>query len=390
MLSDIFAVQDEIAAAIAGALKLKLVPTSERRMPSLPAYEAYLKYRSYQWQFTREASQRSRECLERALAHDPEFALPYVGLADYHLALASVGGMPASEAMPRARQLATRALAIDPELPEAHAMLGIIAGHYDYDWGEAERRFRAAVKREPLSTHLRQWYASFWLLTIGRSDDALLQLARVIDEDPLCQMWHYLRSGVLERLGRQDEALAALRTAIELDPKFWLGSMHLARSCAIRGQHAEAMHCAEKAMAAAPWSPYSIGLMAGAFANMGQAEKAEPLPRDIARRFVRGTGRTRLLLSCPRRYRQGRRMGWEGGRTALPGFYHGCHSPVRAAVPPIGRLAERVEGDEPRLTRHAACCRSLRVVASRAPGPGVTPTLEKLLGAMPAHARSDP
>jgi len=94
-MSDIFAVQDEIAAAIAGALKLKLVPTSERRMPSLPAYEAYLKYRSYQWQFTREASQRSRECLERALAHDPEFALPYVGLTDYHLALASVGGMPA-------------------------------------------------------------------------------------------------------------------------------------------------------------------------------------------------------------------------------------------------------------------------------------------------------
>jgi tetratricopeptide (TPR) repeat protein len=246
-----------------------------------------------------------------ALAQVPDLkviarTLPYVGLADYHLALASVGGMPASEAMPRARQLATRALEIDPELAEAHAMLGIIAGHYDYDWGEAERRFRAAVKREPLSTHLRQWYASFWLLTIGRSDDALLQLARVIDEDPLCQMWHYLRSQVMERLGRRDEALDDLRTAIELDPKFWLGPVHL------------------------------------------------------------------------------------GILYAIPGFYHGCHSPVRAAVPPIGRVAERVECDEPRLTRHAACCRSLRVAASRAPGPGVTPTLEKLLGAMPAHTRSDP
>ena len=63
-------------------------------MPSLPAYEAYLRYRSYQWQFTPEASQRSRECLEQALALDPEFALPYVGLADYHLALAAVGGIP--------------------------------------------------------------------------------------------------------------------------------------------------------------------------------------------------------------------------------------------------------------------------------------------------------
>src|SRR5262249_28659020 len=140
-MSDIFAVQDEISAAIAGALKVKLTPAPERRMPSLPAYEAYLRYRSYQWKFTPEASQRSRECLEQALALDPDFALPYVGLADYHLALSSVGGMRSTESMPRARELALRALQIDPNLPEAHAMLGIVAGHYDYDWVEAERRF---------------------------------------------------------------------------------------------------------------------------------------------------------------------------------------------------------------------------------------------------------
>jgi TolB-like protein/predicted Ser/Thr protein kinase len=101
-LSDIFAVQDDIAAEIAGALKLQLAPASERRMPSLPAYEAYLRYRSYQWQFTPEASRRSHECLEQALALDPEFALPYVGLADYHFALAAVGASPSHEAMPRA------------------------------------------------------------------------------------------------------------------------------------------------------------------------------------------------------------------------------------------------------------------------------------------------
>src|SRR6185503_2095270 len=174
-----------------------LVPAPERRMPSLPAYEAYLKYRSYQWQFTREASQRSRECLEQALVLDPDFALPYVGLADYHFALATVGGIPSSEAMPRARELATRALAIDPDLPEAHAMLGIVAGHYDYDWAEAERQFRSAVKREPLSPHLRQWYGTFWLASTGRTREALLQVTHVIEEDPLCQMWHTMRSNAL-------------------------------------------------------------------------------------------------------------------------------------------------------------------------------------------------
>ena len=276
-MSDIFAVQDDIAAAIAGALKLQLGPAPERRMPSLPAYEAYLRYRSYQWQFTPEASRRSRECLEQALALDPEFALPYVGLADYHFALAAVGGSPSHQAMPRARELAQRALAIDPDLPEAHAMLGIVAGHYDYDWGEAERRFRLAVKREPLSPHLRQWYGTFFLFATGRSDEARLQLSRVIEEDPLCQMWRLMRANLLPGVGLEREALDDARKAVELDPAFWLGWADLGLLYARRHQHAEAMQCAEKAMAGAPWCPYSIGVMAAALANEGQSNGAEPL-----------------------------------------------------------------------------------------------------------------
>jgi eukaryotic-like serine/threonine-protein kinase len=276
-MSDIFAVQDEIAAAIADALKLKLMPAPERRMPSIPAYEAYLRYRSFQWQFTREASQQSHACLEQALALDPDFALPHVGLADYHLALAAIGGIPSHEAMPRARALAARALELDPDLSEAHAMLGIVAGHYDYDWNEAARRFALAVRREPLSPHLRQWYGTFYLAAIGRVQDAQPQGARVLEDDPLCQMWHVMYSNILNGLGRADEALAALRTAIDLDPSFWFGDAQLGVAYAIRGQHAETMQCAERVTSGNPWSPYSRGLMAGALANMGQTERAEPL-----------------------------------------------------------------------------------------------------------------
>jgi eukaryotic-like serine/threonine-protein kinase len=276
-MSDIFAVQDEIAAAIAGALKLTLVPAPERRMPSVPAYEAYLRYRSYQWQFTPEASRRSRECLERALALDPEFALPYVGLADYHFALATVGAAPSRESMTRARELAQRALEIDTDLPEAHAMLGIVAGHYDYDWSEAERRFRLAVGREPLSPHLRQWYGTFFLFAIGRTGEARLQLTRVIEEDPLCQMWRIMRANLLPVVGLMDEAVDDARKAVELDSSFWLGWLDLGLLYAVRGQHAEAMQCAEKAMAGAPWCSYCQGLMAAALANEGHADRAEPL-----------------------------------------------------------------------------------------------------------------
>ena len=276
-LADIFAVQDDIAACIAGALKLQLTPAPERRMPSLPAYEAYLRYRYYQWRFTPEDSQRSRESLEQALALDPGFALPYVGLADYHLALASVGAVRALEVMPRARELATRALEIDPDLPEAHAMLGIVAGVLDFDWPETERRFRLAVAREPLSPHLRQWHAYFHLFSIGRPAEGKRQHDRVIEEDPLSQMWRYTVSLILHGCGLENDALNECRNSVELDAQFWLGWAFLGLLHGVHGRHAESLRCAEKAIAAAPWAPLAIGVTAAARMNADRTTDAEPL-----------------------------------------------------------------------------------------------------------------
>ena len=100
---------------------------------------------------------------------------------------------------------------------------------------------------------------------------------RVIEEDPLCQMWRVMRSNLRVGIGRPDEAIADARKAVGLDPGFWVGWMDLGILLATRGQHEEVMDCAERAMAAAPWSPYSLGLMAAALATAGHAERAEPL-----------------------------------------------------------------------------------------------------------------
>jgi eukaryotic-like serine/threonine-protein kinase len=276
-LTDIFAMQDEISAAIAEALKLKLSPAPQRRMPSLPAYEAYLQYRSYQWRFTPEAAQRSREYLEQALAIDPGFALPYVGLADYHLALTAIGAIPAQVAMPRMRELAQQALAIDHALPEGHAMLGIVAAQYDFDFTEAERRFRLAMADKLITPHLREWYAFFFLFSTGRAAEALAQIEQTIEEDPLCQMWHHMSSCVLQGLGLEDRAIAEAEKSVEIDPQFWLGWLRLGLGYSIGGRHADALQCAQKSITAAPRCPYNIGLMAAALANAGQAANAEPL-----------------------------------------------------------------------------------------------------------------
>ena len=82
---------------------------------------------------------------EQAIALDPQFALAHAAYADYLFGRATVGMTPAHEAMPSARATAQRALELDPSLPEAHAVLGVLAAAYDYDWKEAERRFTLAT-----------------------------------------------------------------------------------------------------------------------------------------------------------------------------------------------------------------------------------------------------
>ena len=100
-MEDLFAMQDEIAGAIASELKVKFAASASahpRRQPDLHAYEAYLRYRQYQWAFTPQALRRSRECLEQAITLDPQFALPYVGLADHYLASMTFGDADESRA----------------------------------------------------------------------------------------------------------------------------------------------------------------------------------------------------------------------------------------------------------------------------------------------------
>jgi tetratricopeptide (TPR) repeat protein len=95
--------------------------------------------------------------------------------------------------------------------------------------------------------------------------------------DPLSQMWHWILTIVLQGLGLYSEALESCRKAVEIDPQFWIGWNSLGQLLSIHGKHTEARDCAEKAIAGAPWSPWSIGTMAGVLTNSGETEKAEGL-----------------------------------------------------------------------------------------------------------------
>jgi len=186
-MTDVFAVQDEIAAAITRVLQVKLsvAPAALRRyVPNLPAYEAYLKARHHWAKVTPESLARSKECYEHAIALDPGFALAHIGLADYYLLVTAAAGLvPAHEAMPLVRACAKKALDIDSSLPEAHALLGVVAAVYEYDWENAKLLFRLAMARDPVPLQVHHWYGWFYLEPMG--EDAVETLERVLQEDPL-------------------------------------------------------------------------------------------------------------------------------------------------------------------------------------------------------------
>jgi serine/threonine protein kinase len=170
-VADVFAVQDEIAQAIASALRVKFSGTPapfEQYRPSLPAYEALLKARHYSGSGRLELLPRAKECYERAIALDPKFALAHCGYGHYFLSMTFMGALPANHALPMVRSQAQKALELDPSLPEGHAMLGVVAAGLEYDWKETERHFRLAIARDPVPVNVRLQYAVGYLLLAGR------------------------------------------------------------------------------------------------------------------------------------------------------------------------------------------------------------------------------
>jgi serine/threonine protein kinase/Tfp pilus assembly protein PilF len=277
-LADVFAIQDEIAQAIAAALQMKLSAQPARQYtPELPAYEAYLKGRHHMARFTPESMARSRECFEQAIALDPKFALAHSELGNCFLQRTLSGFLPAHEAMPLVRDAAKRALDVDPALPEAQALLGTVAGVYDLDWREAERRFRLALARDPVPAYVHQLYGFFYLLANGRSREAAEELERARKQDPLAVSVRTHLGNSLLAAGREAEAEAEFRQILELDESFWPARMNMIMIHALRGELVEALAYAEKAYTAAPGFPQAIGLLAGVLALSGDTGRAEAI-----------------------------------------------------------------------------------------------------------------
>ena len=200
-LDDVFAVQDEIAQAVAGQLEVTLLGAGDerlgkRRTENLDAYEQYVKGRHYR--FTQYNPRMARECFAEAVRLDPDYAAAYAALAESVVPLAAHGVVSREEALQIARPAVEQALRLDGELSEAHAAAGMM--HWWLAWrsGDAEDEFRRALALDPRSVDGRLWYASL-LAMLGRTGESLEHGDIAQERDPLSAYASVYR-GVCSRL----------------------------------------------------------------------------------------------------------------------------------------------------------------------------------------------
>jgi serine/threonine protein kinase/Tfp pilus assembly protein PilF len=299
-LTDVFAIQDEIAAAIVDVLELRLLVTSSARRthePNLAAHEAYLKARHLWGDLRPETLADAKRYLEQAIAMDPQYALAHCGLADLLISVVAAGLMSAHEAMPTIREEARKALELDPFLPEAHGIRGIVAAVYDYDWKEAERCFRQAMSHDPVPPQVRQWYGYFYLLLMDRTEESIYQLELGIKGDPLNVPGRICLPATLIVAGRLADAHAEALKILELDEAKAYTSAFLAFSYGLQEKWAEALVYAEKASTVIPWA---IGSLAAVLKHMGEDKRAETMLQDLmhAHSYVAPLGLAHYYCMC--------------------------------------------------------------------------------------------
>ncbi len=276
-MADVFAVQDEISAAIAGALRVKLTGAPARaHQPNLQAYEALLRGRHEMAKFSPDSFGLARAHFQEAITLDPEYSEAHSELARHYFYLGVWNLRPPREVMPLARAEANRAIELNPGDSMAHSILGAIAATLDYDWKESERQNRIAVSADPVPPLVRSGSANYYVC-LGRFDHAIREMDIALEQDPLNLQIRQMLAVTLRDAGRYDRAIEEARKVLEIEPANWGAWMTLSHSYASRGMYPEGMEAAERALHLAPWNPVLIGTLAGILSCLGETARHDQL-----------------------------------------------------------------------------------------------------------------
>jgi eukaryotic-like serine/threonine-protein kinase len=290
-LSDVFAVQEDIARSIVAALRVRLAPARDstlavRPTGDLQAYDLYLKGRFAWNQRTGPALKEAVRHLEQAVARDSTFARAWAALADaYLLVVPYAGGSPA-DTWRKARAAANKALALDSTSAEAYTALGYGTMIYGWDWPTAEENFRRAIRADPSYPTGHHWYGDF-LAGRGRLDESLREMRRAHELDPLSRQIGSELGWVYYLMHRSDEATAQIRQTLELDQNYGQAHFRLGLVQIQQHRYPEAIASFRRAIDLGAFYPLAASGLAFAYAASGNRDSAMRIVNDLKQRSAR-------------------------------------------------------------------------------------------------------
>jgi TolB-like protein len=230
---DVLKMQSAIARAIAGETQIALSKQIQEQLDSTPrvnaeAHMAYLQGLQAMTLRTKESIEAAIVDFKQSIAIDPNYAPAYAGLARAYNLAPVFGVFTSAESFPQAAAAATHALVLDDTLADAHNALAFTKAHWEFDWAGAEREFRKSIDLEPNSTWNRFTYSNSYLTPLGRHEEAITEIKKAIELDPLFLPFQSFLGRTYTLARRYDEALAQLKRSGDQNPNVAVNHVRLA------------------------------------------------------------------------------------------------------------------------------------------------------------------
>ncbi len=304
-ITDIFAVESEIAKTIADTLQAKLTGSEKQMMAAQPtnnteAYELYHKGKSLWEKRSGDNIPKAIAYYEQAIARDPNYALAYAGLAKAYILAPFFAGADRLDAYSKAKEAARKALSLDSNLAEAHTSFGKVLFFHEIDLAGAMREYKRAIELQPNDATAHHWLGNDTLAALGRFDEAIAEGKRAIELDPLSPIINADLGVTLSYAHRFDESARQLRKTLEIDPTFFYAHYNLGIVLQAQGDLSGAIAEYEKAKRLSD-DPFTATICAQAKAYAGDKDAALRMLSDLDKisqqREVVGYLRALLYLS---------------------------------------------------------------------------------------------
>jgi len=289
-LRDTLALQKKVATKIAEQIRIEVTPQEQAALRSVKAinpdaYENYLKGRFFWNKRSADGLKKAVDYFSQAIAEDPNYAAAYSGLADAYALSGDwqYAVMTPKEAMPRAKAAAMKALELDDNLGEAHASLAFCLDGFDWNFEAADREFRRAIELNPGYATAHHWY-SWHLSLLGRNSDAIAEMRRAENLDPLSLIINADLAELLLIAHFPDESIEQSRKTIEMDPHFAFAHNQLAQAYLEKHMFVDAIAELQTAIQISGESAIFSANLARAYAATNRKAEAVQLLNDLKKR----------------------------------------------------------------------------------------------------------